>query len=357
MVFAMSADNMNAGLPCIFRSYQGVSNQMPDCALWEVLSATMAHPEMFKPVDIGPEHLRQSFIDGGLGCSNPTAHVMKEVKAILPGRYVSTVICIGAGHPDTIRLQAGPSLAGRIPANVLNLTRRIALDAERVAEDMETRFQSVPGTYFRLSVDQGMQAVKLSEWEKLSQVMGDTRAYMRGARVSARLDEAVAAIRDRKAGIEADRIGTEFLGHSRFLELTRSFIADGRIQPAIANQGTGYKACPAPTAVFTGREDTIDKITACIAKGDAQRCVFVLYGLGGSGKTQLALKTVQQTRHMWTDVVFVDATSHETATTTLAGFAKEKGVGESHESTLKWLGSQNARWLMIIDNADDSTLR
>ncbi|QRV92256.1 kinesin light chain [Ceratobasidium sp. AG-Ba] len=334
MVFAMSADNLNATLPCTFRSYQGVSNQMPDCPVWQVLSATMAHPEMFKPTDIGLGHLRLSFVDGGLGCNNPTAHVLAEVKAILPSRDMSSLVCIGAGHPDTIQVPQHTAFSRLMPTNVLNLTRAISLDAERVAQEMEVRFRSAPSSYFRFSVDQGMQGVEVGEWEKLSQVAAHTQAYMRSPVMNKRVDDAVATIAVRKSAIRNERI-------------------DGEIQIVVPNQGTGYKACPLPTPVFTGREDTIKQIVACISKGDTQRCVFVLYGLGGSGKTQLALKTVQLTKDIWTDVVFVDATTHETAVAALVGFAKEKSIGDSHESALKWLGNRRERWLMIIDNADN----
>ncbi|QRV92254.1 kinesin light chain [Ceratobasidium sp. AG-Ba] len=336
MVFAMSSVNMNASIPCIFRSYQSAVNQMPNCAMWEVLSATMSHPGMFKPVEIKLDHLRQSFIDGGFGCNNPATHVLDEAKAILPGQHVSSVVCIGAGHSKTIRLapQTAASFVGVVPTNVLKSTRQIALDAERVAEEMDKRFRSVPGVYFRFSVDQGMQAVKMNEWEKLEQVAADARAYMRGAKINQSIGQSVAAITERKKAVENRRI-------------------DGEIQPTPPSQATGYKACPAPTPVFTGRQDTIKQIVASISRGDTQRCVFVLYGLGGSGKTQLALKTVQQTKDMWTDMVFVDATTNETAVATLAGFAKERGIGESHESALKWFGNRHERWLMIIDNADD----
>ncbi|QRV95649.1 kinesin light chain [Ceratobasidium sp. AG-Ba] len=334
MVFAMSQHNMNAGIPVIFRSYHGRANQMPDCPIWQVLSATMAHPGMFKPVEINSNILRQSLVDGGLGCNNPTAHVLAEVKSILPGRHVSSVVCIGAGHPDTIQL-ADRSLFKRLQIpDVLALTKEIALDAERVANEMDARFRSTHGVYFRFSVDQGLQNVHIGEWEKLSHVWANAQAYMRGERVSKSIDEAVVAIQERSLAVETSRI-------------------DGEIQSNSTAHPTNYKACPAPSLAFTGRKDVVERIISCIAKGDTQRCVFVLHGLGGAGKTQLALKAVDETRNMWTDVVFVDATSNETATATLAGFAKEKGIGETCESGLRWLGNQRERWLMIIDNADD----
>ncbi|QRV95633.1 kinesin light chain [Ceratobasidium sp. AG-Ba] len=334
MVFAMSKHNMNAGIPVIFRSYHGEANQTPDCPIWQVLSATMAHPGMFKPVEITSDHLRQQFVDGGLGCNNPTAHVLAEVKSILPGRYVASVVCIGAGHPDTIQLADRTLFRRLLPSDALALTKGIALDAEKVANEMDARFRSTSGVYFRFSVDQGVQNVKIGEWEKLSHVSANAQAYMRSARVSKAIDQAVVAIKERSLALGTSQI-------------------DGEIQPNTTAHPTNYKACPAPSLAFTGRKDVVERIVSCIAKGDTQRCVFVLHGLGGAGKTQLALKAVDETRDMWTDVVFVDATSNETATATLAGFAKEKGIGETCESALRWLGNQRERWLMIIDNADD----
>ncbi|QRV81182.1 kinesin light chain [Ceratobasidium sp. AG-Ba] len=337
MVFAMSKHNMNAGIPVTFRSYLGEANQTPDCPIWQALSATMAHPGIFKPVEINSDHLRQHFVDGGLGCNNPTAHVLAEVKSILPGRHVSSVVCIGAGHPDTIQLADRTLFKRLLPSDVLALTKGIALDAERVANEMDARFRSTSGVYFRFSVDQGIQNVKIGEWEKLTHVSANAQAYMRSARVSKAIDEAVVAIQERSLALGTSQI-------------------DGEIQPNTTAHPTNYKACPAPSLAFTGRKDIVERIVSCIAKGDTQRRVFVLHGLGGAGKTQLALKAVDETREMWTDVVFVDATSNDTATATLAGFAKEKGIGETCESALRWLGNRRERWLMIIDNADDPSV-
>ncbi|QRV95644.1 kinesin light chain [Ceratobasidium sp. AG-Ba] len=338
MVFAMSADNMNGRVPCIFRSYQGSANQMPDCPIWQVLSATMAHPEMFKPIGIGPANLQQLFVDGGLGCNNPTKHVLAEVKETVPDCQVSTVVSIGTGHPDTIRLSKRSWIMGFVPTDILDLTKRMAFDAEQVAEEMDSRFRRMKGVYFRFNVAQGVQTVRLSEWEKLRQVAADTQAYMHGAGAGNSISEAVKAIQEREPAIEGRRI-------------------NGELQPAVPVQQTsGYIACPPPTAVFTGRQNIIDQIIECVFKGDTQRCVFVLYGLGGAGKTQLALKAVEQSHDLWTDVVFVDATSTTTAENALAQFARGKSIGDSHQNAIQWLGSHRQRWLMVIDNADDPSV-
>jgi hypothetical protein len=60
------------------------------------------------------------------------------------------------------------------------------------------------------------------------------------------------------------------------------------------------KPVPAPSELFTGREDVLD----CMMKWffpnnewEPGRIRFVLYGLGGIGKTQIALKFLENVQH------------------------------------------------------------
>ncbi|CAE6468299.1 unnamed protein product [Rhizoctonia solani] len=78
MVFAMSKHNMAAELPIIFRSYETFSNAGPDCTIWQAICATMAHPSLFKSFDIPVGTIVESFVDAGVKCSNPLAHVLSE---------------------------------------------------------------------------------------------------------------------------------------------------------------------------------------------------------------------------------------------------------------------------------------
>ena len=54
------------------------------------------------------------------------------------------------------------------------------------------------------------------------------------------------------------------------------------------------KGCPSPTPVFTGRHDILSKMHAYFSTNVGKRHVFVLYGLGGSGKSQIAFKFVEE---------------------------------------------------------------
>jgi hypothetical protein len=59
------------------------------------------------------------------------------------------------------------------------------------------------------------------------------------------------------------------------------------------------RSCPSPTSIFTGRKDILLQLHECFTASptsveSAKQRRFVLYGLGGGGKTQIALKFVKE---------------------------------------------------------------
>jgi hypothetical protein len=60
------------------------------------------------------------------------------------------------------------------------------------------------------------------------------------------------------------------------------------------------KTCPSPTHAFTGREDIISQLHKCftpsatLVKTATKQRRSVLHGFGGGGKTQVALKFVEE---------------------------------------------------------------
>jgi predicted acylesterase/phospholipase RssA len=198
---------MNAGIPCIFRSYQGVADQMPGCTIWQALCASMAHPDLFKSVEIGEPPMRESFVGGGLVCNNPIAHVLGEAKALYPERHISCVMSIGSGHTHTIKISKPNPLQRIFPTNSVAVMKDIATDSERVAQDMAVRFRHTTNVYFRFNVDQGMQGIRLSDWGQLSKVTAHTRAYMHQEETNERMDRAAEAIRARNPAVSMTQIG------------------------------------------------------------------------------------------------------------------------------------------------------
>ncbi|KAJ7921544.1 P-loop containing nucleoside triphosphate hydrolase protein, partial [Mycena leptocephala] len=80
--------------------------------------------------------------------------------------------------------------------------------------------------------------------------------------------------------------------------------------------------------------------------------IYVLYGLGGAGKTQIGLKFIEESSH-FTDRVFVDASTTETIDMGLKTIATTREIGGSSQDALKWFTAKQEPWLLFFDNADD----
>ncbi|KAI9667949.1 MAG: hypothetical protein M1821_000769 [Bathelium mastoideum] len=85
---------------------------------------------------------------------------------------------------------------------------------------------------------------------------------------------------------------------------------------------------------------------------------FVIYGLGGTGKTQFCCKFAQDNRHDFWGVFYIDASSSGSAKSSYADIAEKAAAEntkiEANERSVKyWLSSQKRPWLLILDNVDD----
>ncbi|KAJ6471979.1 hypothetical protein C8R45DRAFT_762975, partial [Mycena sanguinolenta] len=81
----------------------------------------------------------------------------------------------------------------------------------------------------------------------------------------------------------------------------------------------------------------------------------VLHGLGGAGKTQIALKFIEEWT-CFTDRLLVDASTTKTIETTLENIATTKKTGNSMQDGLSWLSGNQEEWLLFFDNADDPAI-
>jgi NB-ARC domain len=105
-------------------------------------------------------------------------------------------------------------------------------------------------------------------------------------------------------------------------------------------------------------------------EAQSRRKIHILHGLGGVGKTQLAIAYARKHQHTYSAIVWVNGNSTDTVLQSLDGFARRAGVGGVPDSTastaqqtpdmkaeadavLRWLALKgNRRWLMIFDNVD-----
>ncbi|EUC57630.1 kinesin light chain [Rhizoctonia solani AG-3 Rhs1AP] len=335
VVFAMAKHNLNAGLPVLFRSYTVITNPGPNCTIRDALYATMAHPELFKGIDIVDSSVSQSFVGGELGCSNPLAHVLAEVQRIYPDHQIASIISIGAGHARTIQV---PSPSRWYRTQDVTVMEGMAADSERVAEEIASRFHDTSGVYFRFNVDQGMQDMKAGSWKKMGEAMQHTRAYLQRSEQNQKLDQAAHASMERKGTVSTLHAAGKI---PRVLEATKRLAT--------------FKRCPPPTKFYTGRQAENTQVITCITGGKNERRICVVYGLGGVGKTQLVLYAIENTRSEWDHIIYIDASSTESIEKALREFGEAKTIGETYQDVIIWLEAGAASWLMVFDNADTAS--
>jgi hypothetical protein len=157
---------------------------------------------------IGGPGSRQPYIDGGVGLNNPTEQVLQEAESIFPGRYIACIISIGTGQRQTIRIPK-PGLFQRAVPSVIKAMTDIATDCEKISEDLASRFQNNPDVYFRFNVTQGMQDIKLAQWDRLDKVAAHTLQYLKMQEVDQRIGVVVETIRKRHGVIATAQISTE----------------------------------------------------------------------------------------------------------------------------------------------------
>ncbi|KJZ70348.1 hypothetical protein HIM_10277 [Hirsutella minnesotensis 3608] len=112
-----------------------------------------------------------------------------------------------------------------------------------------------------------------------------------------------------------------------------------------------------------------EKLNIRHGKASVPRAVAI-HGLGGAGKSQLALKYAESKRDRYNPILWIDATNKETVRSSFERCASELGLsGSGNEeqksaladartvlTVLRWLRDRTEaddEWLVIIDNADD----
>ncbi|CUA66582.1 Alanine--tRNA ligase [Rhizoctonia solani] len=277
----------------------------------------------FKPVTIDDSGVKITYVDGGVGANNPTVHMLNEAGRIFLDQNVSCMMTIGVGHLHPIGISSK------------DLGTSIAKDSERVAQEMARRFQNATNMYFRFNVDQGLQDIGPTDWEKMPEVVMHWRQYMQMFEVNSRLTRAAKALVDAEISVPA----TLLSGIIPATEAVKSF-----------------RDCPLPSPAFVGQEDGLAQMENSFWDGVEERHIFVLYGFGGGGNPQLALKFAQIHRNKFSEEFCIDATSVHTIESDLASLAAAKKPSKHYIISIKWLASRQERWLLILNNADDTSL-
>ncbi|KAJ6459344.1 hypothetical protein C8R45DRAFT_1182928, partial [Mycena sanguinolenta] len=107
--------------------------------------------------------------------------------------------------------------------------------------------------------------------------------------------------------------------------------------------------CPPASRIFHGRQTILDTMHQFFAQDTQKQKIYVLYGLGGAGKTPIALKFIEEST-CFTDQLLLDSSTIGTIQTGLQNIITTKGAGQD---ALAWLAVKHENWLLFFDNADD----
>ncbi|GJP87866.1 hypothetical protein CBS147320_9138 [Aspergillus niger] len=115
---------------------------------------------------------------------------------------------------------------------------------------------------------------------------------------------------------------------------------------------------------FVGREHTLSQVMERIMPLGKAHSRVALYGLGGVGKTQIAIELAHQVHEAHPDasVFWIHANSISRFQDSYYNLIKECEIESPEDKTdnlklvKQWLEKQCKRWLLIIDNADQASL-
>ncbi|KAJ7459368.1 hypothetical protein FB451DRAFT_1372062 [Mycena latifolia] len=137
------------------------------------------------------------------------------------------------------------------------------------------------------------------------------------------------------------------------LQVHKGFAAGKQLNPPGIQIAQSITKCPPPSRIFHGRQMILDQIHKFFQQDLSQQHIFLLHGLGGAGKTHIALKFIQELSSHFSEIFLIDTSTVETIETGLKNIAATKNVGSTAQDALQWLSSQPDQWLLLFDNADD----
>ncbi|KAL4985444.1 hypothetical protein BDW68DRAFT_144681 [Aspergillus falconensis] len=158
--------------------------------------------------------------------------------------------------------------------------------------------------------------------------------------------------------------GYAALTAAAYAKLLLSTIPVCRASPSLLENKPQHWVVPLPrNPKFVGRQDEIGKLEELLTTRDGPRRVAIT-GLGGVGKTQVALEVAYRIRDQDKEcsVLWVPCTSHALIEQTFLRFAEILGLqgvkpADVKERVKTYLSSERAgKWLLVFDNADDTEM-
>ncbi|OQD93316.1 hypothetical protein PENSOL_c033G04096 [Penicillium solitum] len=339
------------------RSYSVSNGIALPATICEAALATSAATRFFDSVSIG----NHQFVDGAFGANNPIEEVEEEAadiwctmsRALKP--LVKCLVSVGTGDPAKLPMDD----------NVLKFLSKTLVRMATKPESTERRFmarwsnEAKGKRYFRFNVEQGLQQVHMTEFEKQSVIESATYAYLHHSSQKVRLRDCILNLSDK-----AEKTTIDF---ETIIREHGARIARHRILQTIHSScnNLGHRKDAGWFVPFDRNPRYVDRDVV----GKVKRRLFVenraeriaIFGLGGIGKTQIALELAYQTRELYPDcaIFWLPAVDMESLQQAYQTVAEQLGIGLDDKVDTKSLIKDHlskpstGRWLLIFDNADE----
>ncbi|KAH7472064.1 hypothetical protein FOMA001_g13577 [Fusarium oxysporum f. sp. matthiolae] len=341
-VFVCATSKQTTDTVCL-TSYRphGLTHLFDSTTIWQACRATSAATTFFDPIAIGP--YGEEFVDGALGANNPVYALWTQAQRVWgDDRLRASLQClvsIGTGVPAQRAVR--DDVLG-IRATLTSLATETEKTAEQFRRDKADLDNE--GRYYRFNVSHGLEDVGLAESTKQREIAAATGKYVASQDVFRQMKACASGLARKQY----------------FGPFKTPFTLDG---------------VPASNNFVPRPSDTVE-LEKCLLpsrlRARQTRRVFVLYGLGGVGKTQLAVDFARSHQAMFSSVFWLDGRSEDRLKQSIAAciakipegqvpsayrcWAKSRGRDEldaAVASVIEWLARpDNGDWLLIFDNVD-----
>ncbi|KAK4170949.1 hypothetical protein QBC36DRAFT_295822 [Triangularia setosa] len=322
-----------------YRSPRGGTDLLKSTKIWQACRATSAATTFFDPIAIGP--FDEEFVDGALGANNPVYALWTQAQDVwgdqLRGRRLKCVVSIGTGVPALKPMRNDVF-------GIWATLKELATETEKTAEQFRRDHSNLDneGRYYRFNVDHGLEDVGLEESKKKKEIAAATRRYV----TSQGVVKQVKACANNLAG-------RTYYGPYQTIFTLRGVPASNK---------------------FVDRLSDTARLERCLlphSRRNHGRKIFVLYGLGGIGKTQLAVDFARRHQTTFSSVFWLDGRSEDRLRQSLAGCinripesqipnrSKNQALNNEEDlnlvvmEVLEWLARpDNTDWLLVFDNVD-----
>ncbi|CAN9307714.1 unnamed protein product [Alternaria alternata] len=316
-VFVCATSKETSETVCLtsYRTPRGNNDLLNSVTIWEACRATLAATSFFDPIAVS--WYSEEFVDGATGANNLV-------------REVTGVPSLKAFKDDVFNI--GQTLAA------------IATETEQTAERFrrERGLLDSTGRYHRFNVARGLEDIGLEEAKKVKEMAAATRQYISSQEVHGQMQACAGSI-----------AGREYFG-----EYKTVFSLEG------VPKTRQFVDRPAEMA-------ELERVLLPRLRQDQRQKTHVLRGLGGMGKTQLAVEFARRHHRHFSSVFWLDGRSEDILKRSIASCAGRIPQGQILETSrqyaadastdidavvkdvMAWLARpDNTAWLLIFDNVD-----